>query len=92
MKTPPVEEADREPYTDEEVIAILAASRAFGRTSYERRRANAMVTLMWRYGLRISDVAFLRRDVVSGDEISTRAKKNRAPLWFPASFRRGGRP
>ena len=82
MKTPPVEEADREPYTDEEVIAILAASRAFGRTSYERRRANAMVTLMWRYGLRISDVAFLRRDVVSGDEISTRAKKNRAPLWF----------
>ncbi len=82
MKVPPVEEADREPYTEQEVVAILAACDTCGRTSYERRRAKAMVMLLWRYGLRISDVAYLRRDVVRAGEISTRAKKNRAPLWF----------
>ena len=82
MKIPTVEEADREPYTDEEVIAILAACNNFGRTSYERRRAAGMVTLLWRCGLRISDVAFFKRASVKDGKISTRAKKNRAPLWF----------
>lgn len=82
MRVPPTKEADREPYTNQEVVAIIAACERFGKTSYERRRAKAMVLLLWRYGLRISDVAFFKRAAVKDAEISTRAKKNRAFLWF----------
>ena len=51
LRVPAWEEVDRQPYTEEEVGAILAACDAFGRSSYERRRAKAMVMLLWRYGL-----------------------------------------
>ena len=50
------------PYTKAEVAQIIAACDHFGRHSYERLRARAMVLLMRYTGLRISDVMTLARD------------------------------
>jgi len=72
---------EREPYTRDEIIAILAAADSFGLYPYERLRARAMLLLMRYYGLRISDVATLRKDAVKGAEISLRAVKNGRSLW-----------
>ena len=75
----------REPYTAEEVTRILAACDSFGRGPYERLRAKAMILLMRRYGLRVSDVATLERDRVRDGRIFLHALKNgaalRLPLW-----------
>jgi site-specific recombinase XerD len=73
----------REPYTSEEVTRIIAACQTFGRGPYERLRAHAMILLMRRYGLRVSDVATLAKDRVSGDRIFLHAMKNGAALWLP---------
>jgi len=72
---------ERNPYTQAEVIDIFAAADTFGKYPYERRRARAMLLLMRYYGLRISDVATLRRDAVNGQEISLRATKNGKAIW-----------
>jgi site-specific recombinase XerD len=58
-----------EPYTSAEIIKIIAACDQFGRTSYERLRARAMVLLMRYTALAISDVATLARDSVRDGEI-----------------------
>ena len=73
----------REPYTADEVARILAACDTFGRTSYERRRARAIILLMWRYGLRVSDVATLERERVRNGRIFLHAMKNGSALWLP---------
>ena len=58
-----------EPYTTQEIIKIIAACDQFGRTSYERLRARAMVLLMRYTALAISDVATLARDRIRDGEI-----------------------
>src|SRR5262245_49750715 len=47
----------REPFTSEEITRIIAACQTFGKGAYERLRAHAMILLMRRYALRVSDVA-----------------------------------
>ena len=59
----------RQPYTQAEIIRILATCDIFGKYSYERLRARAMILLMRFYGLRISDVATFRRDHIKNDHI-----------------------
>lgn len=73
----------RRPYTAEEMQAILDACDRFGSRQYEKLRARAMVLLMRFYGLRISDVATLRRDRVHNDQIMLHAMKNGESLWLP---------
>jgi len=73
----------REPYTAEEIARIVAACDAFGKGQYERLRARAMILLMRYYGLRVSDVATLRRDRIRGNEIFLHALKNGASIWLP---------
>jgi site-specific recombinase XerD len=73
----------REPYTQSEIIRILAAAETFGRNSYERLRAKAIILLLRYYGLRISDVATLRKDRIKGDHIFLHALKNGAAIWLP---------
>ena len=75
----------REPYTSEEITKILAACQTFGKGAYERLRAHAMVLLMRRYALRISDVAIMERDRIRNGEIFVNAMKNGASLWLPLS-------
>lgn len=66
----------REPYTPDEVSSIIAACDRFGRSSYERRRARAMILLMRFYAFRISDVSMLKRSSVSSGYIRLRTLKN----------------
>lgn len=73
----------RAPYTEEEITRILAACDSFGRHAYERLRARAIVLLLRRYGLRISDAATLERARVRDGEIFVHAMKNGAELWLP---------
>ena len=61
--------APREPYTAAEITRILAACDTFGKAPYERLRAKAMILLMRKYGLRVSDVATLERSRVSNGQI-----------------------
>jgi len=73
----------REPYTQQEITSILAACGTFGRGAYERLRAQAMILLLRRYGLRVSDVVTLERDRVRDGRIFVHAMKNGAALWLP---------
>jgi integrase len=64
------------PYTRDEIVKIIAACDEIGRSSYERRRARAMVLLMRYAGLRISDVVTLERNHVRGVYLGKRTVKN----------------
>jgi hypothetical protein len=80
----------REPYSQLEIIRILAACDTFGKSSYERLRAKAMVLLMRFYGLRVSDVATLRKDRIKNDHLFLHAVKNGATiLMFRGSTSNG---
>ncbi|HUJ93602.1 MAG TPA: tyrosine-type recombinase/integrase [Candidatus Bathyarchaeia archaeon] len=84
MKMPPdPKPKPRQPYTQTEIIRILAACDSFGKSSYERLRAKAMILLMRYYGLRVSDVATLRKDRVKNDHLFLHAVKNGAAIWLP---------
>jgi site-specific recombinase XerD len=77
LKRPRLQEAnDVQPYTQEEIVRMIAACDFIGRGSYERLRARAMVLLMRFVGLRISDVVTLSRDHIKGTRIEKRAEKN----------------
>ncbi len=72
-----------EPYTEAEVAAFLRACESFGRTSYERLRARAMVLLLRYTGLRISDVAALSRDRVRDGCILLHTQKTQGLVLLP---------
>jgi len=72
--------APKEPYTQEEIIRILAACDSFGRNSYERLRARAMVLLLRYTALRISDVALLERARIRNGRIHVRTQKRGEPV------------
>jgi integrase len=77
LKRPTMIEAnDIEPYTRDEIVKIIAACDQMGRTSYERRRARAMVLVMRFAGLRISDVVTLSTEHIQGTRLEKRAVKN----------------
>ena len=77
LKRPKMIEAnDIVPYTQSEILKMIAACDEVGRSSYERRRARAMVLLMRFTGLRISDVVTLSRDQIRGTRLEKRAVKN----------------
>ena len=77
LKRPILHEAnDIVPYSAKEIIQIIAACDQIGRSSYERRRARAMVLLMRFAGLRISDVVTLSREHIKGTRLTKRAVKN----------------
>lgn len=73
----------REPYTKEEIDQILSACDQFGKGSYERLRAKALILLLRRYALRISDAATLERERIRDGRIFLHAMKNGASLWLP---------
>jgi integrase len=78
---------DVEPLTTVEVNEIIKACDAIGRTSYERRRARAMVLALRYTALRIGDVAMLARDRISqaGNRwrIFLRTEKSGKPVFLP---------
>lgn len=78
-----VKPTDKEPYSPNDVVKILAACDVIGRQSYERLRARAMILLLRYTALRIGDVATLARDRVRNDEIYLRTMKNGKVVLLP---------
>jgi len=74
---------EKDPYTREELVRILAACDFMGRTVYERARAKAMILLLRYTALRISDVALLEKERVKGGEIHVRTMKSGKVVWLP---------
>ena len=78
---------DVEPFSVSEVAEIVKACDLIGRTSYERRRARAMVLTLRYTALRIGDVAMLARDRISKDgqrwRIFLRTEKSGKPVFLP---------
>lgn len=83
MPRDPQPAVDHEPYAAAEMVAIFEACDKFGRGSYERTRAKALVLLGRNYGLRISDACLLSRDRVRDRQIMLRARKNGVVIWAP---------
>lgn len=65
LKMPRLRQAEKTPYTQEEIIRILAAADKVSDSTYARLRAKAALLLMRHHGLRISDAIGLRRDAIS---------------------------
>ncbi len=72
-----------EPYTQEEMGAMLAACGEFGRTTYERLRARVMLLLLRYTGLRISDVATLERRRVRDGHVLLHTQKTGGLVLLP---------
>jgi integrase len=66
---------------------MIAACDSFGRTSYERLRARAMVLALRYTALRVGDVAMLERSRISGDgrrwRVFLRTEKSGKPVFLP---------
>lgn len=78
LKIPRMEEVNEiVPYTQNEIVKVIAACDQIGRSNYERRRARAMTLLMRYAGLRISDVVTLAREHIKGNRLEKRAVKNK---------------
>jgi len=77
LKRPRLLEAnDVEPFAKDEIARMIGACDFIGRTSYERRRARAMVLVLRYAAPRISDVVTLSRDHIQGIHLVKRAIKN----------------
>ncbi len=78
-----IKPAPVEPYTPSEMAKFLVACESFGRTSYERRRAKAMLLLLRYAALRVGDIATLRRDRIKDGEILLHAQKTGGTVYLP---------
>jgi site-specific recombinase XerD len=78
-----IKPTDKEPYTPNDVIKIVAACDVIGQRSYERLRARAMTLLLRYTALRIADVALLRKDRIRRGEIYLRTLKNGKVVKLP---------
>jgi site-specific recombinase XerD len=71
------------PYEPNEITRMLAACDVVGHSEYERRRARAMLLVLRYIGLRISDVATLRRDRIQNGRIFLHTKKTGGMVFLP---------
>ncbi len=78
-----IQPADREPYTEEEMVAMLNACDVIGQRPYERLRARAMVLLMRYTGLSIRNTFLLRGDQIHDGYLEVRRAKNGKPIHVP---------
>ena len=80
-----IKPAEREPYTESEMVAILAACDEFGQKSYERLRARAMVLMMRHTALSIRDAFLLRRGAVRNGFLDVRREKTGKQIRLPVT-------
>ena len=83
IKAPSAQPEPVEPYSPEELGKILGACESFGRSSYERRRAKAMILLLRHTALRISDVATLSRGRIQNGEMFLHTLKTGGLVKLP---------
>lgn len=78
---------DVEPYTSQEVAAILGACDFIGQNAYERLRAKAIILTLRYTALRIGDVAMLERNRITKEgnywRVFLRTEKNGKPVFLP---------
>jgi site-specific recombinase XerD len=79
-----IKPTDKEPYSRNDVVKILAACDGIGHYPYERLRARAMILLLRYTALRISDVATLAKDRIRNGEVYLRTMKNGKVVKLPA--------
>ncbi len=72
-----------QPYSAEEIAAILKACDEFGRHPYERLRAKALILLLRYTALRIGDALQLSRDKIRDGYLEIRTEKNGEPVRLP---------
>jgi integrase len=70
-----IKPTDKDPYTRDDIVKILAATEAIGNEPYERLRARALVLMLRYTALRIGDVATLAKDRIRAGEIYLRTTK-----------------
>jgi site-specific recombinase XerD len=78
-----IKPTDKEPYSRNDVVKILAACDGIGHYPYERLRARAMILLLRYTALRISDIATLAKDRVRNGEVYLRTMKNGKVVKLP---------
>jgi site-specific recombinase XerD len=78
-----IKPAEVVPYTHQEITRMMTAADGIGNSTYERLRARAMLLLLRYTGLRISDVATLRRDRVQNRQIFLHTKKTGGMVFLP---------
>ena len=80
LKAPRFRPPENKPYTQEEIIRILAAVDTIGQHFYERQRARAAILLMRHHALRISDVVLLRRDAIQDGRLRVITQKTKTAI------------
>jgi len=83
IKLPRAKPNEVEPYTKEQLAAILAACDDIGQQPYERLRARALILIMRHTGLRISDALMLRKDRVRDGQIMLFTRKTGGHVLLP---------
>jgi site-specific recombinase XerD len=74
-----IKPTDKDPYTRDDIVKILAATEGIGNEPYERLRVRALVLMLRYTALRIGDVATLAKDRIRNGEIYLRTTK--AARW-----------
>jgi site-specific recombinase XerD len=80
MKSPTVKPTPTMPFTQEDMVAILAAC---DRYQGNRRRMRALVLLLRYSGLRIGDAVRLARDRIVATRLFLYTQKTGVPVWCP---------
>ncbi len=85
LKVPPCTEAPIEPFGDDEVEKIRGAYSTYSKNAGKAnaQRLEAFVEVMLCTGLRITDVATLRRDCVEGGKLRLRTEKTGTVVCCP---------
>ena len=81
-----IKSADREPYTEAEMVSMLQACEVIGQKPYERLRARALVLVMRYTGLSIGSAFMLRRDALREGYVEVRRAKNGKPVKVPVAL------
>ena len=80
MKSPTVKQTPTMPFTQEEMVAILAAC---DRYQGNRKRLRALVLLLRYSGLRIGDAVRLPQERIIGTRLFLYTQKTGVPVWCP---------
>jgi integrase/recombinase XerD len=80
LKNPLVKSAPTMPFTQRDIVSILAACDQY---QGNRKRMRALVLLLRYSGLRIGDAVRLARDRIAGNRLFLYTQKTGVPVWVP---------
>jgi integrase/recombinase XerD len=84
VKSPKITQTQTLPYTQEEMVRIMAALNQYSDPGSRNGRKMRALVLVLRYsGLRIGDAVTLSRDRISGDKLFLYTAKAETPVYLP---------